>query len=118
MITFIGYPKCSTSRKARKWLDDHGVEYAWRHIVDDNPTAAELAAWHKASGLPLRRLFNTSGMLYREQNIKAKLDAGLPEQEAYELLSTSGMLVKRPILLAEGAVLFGFKESDWEKTLL
>lgn len=117
-IVFIWYPKCSTSKKAKKWLDDHGVAYAKRDIVLDNPTAAELKAWHEKSGLPLRRFFNTSGMLYREQNIKEKLDAGMPDDEAYELLATNGMLVKRPIVVGGDFALTGFREADWEKTLL
>lgn len=82
-VLFIEYPKCTTCKKAKKWLDEHGVEYADRHIVEDNPTAAELSEWHERSGLPLRRFFNTSGMKYRELGIKAKLDAGMTDEEAY-----------------------------------
>ena len=115
---FIEYPKCTTCKKAKKWLDEHGVEYTDRHIVEDNPTAEELAAWQQRSGLPLRRFFNTSGMRYRELGIKAKLDAGMSDEEAFALLATDGMLVKRPIVVTDNAVLVGFKEAAWEETLL
>ena len=117
-VLFIEYPKCSTCKKAKKWLDEHGVEYVDRHIVEENPTAAELAAWHKASGLPVRRFFNTSGMKYRELGIKAKLDAGMSDEECFGLLATDGMLVKRPLVVGEGFVLVGFKEPEWEAALL
>lgn len=117
-VLFIEYPKCSTCKKAKKWLDEHGVEYVDRHIVEENPTAAELAAWHKASGLPVRRFFNTSGMKYRELGIKAKLDAGMTDEECFDLLATDGMLVKRPLVVGEGFVLVGFKEPEWEAALL
>lgn len=117
-ILFIEYPKCTTCKKAKKWLDEHGVEYTDRHIVEDNPTAEELAAWQQRSGLPLRRFFNTSGMRYRELGIKAKLDAGMSDEEAFALLATDGMLVKRPIVVTDNAVLVGFKEAAWEETLL
>lgn len=117
-VLFIEYPKCTTCKKAKKWLDEHGVEYADRHIVEDNPTAAELSEWHERSGLPLRRFFNTSGMKYRELGIKAKLDAGMTDEEAYALLATDGMLVKRPIIVTDNAVLAGFKEAAWEEALL
>lgn len=117
-VLFIEYPKCTTCKKAKKWLDEHGVEYNDRHIVEDNPTAAELAEWHERSGLPLRRFFNTSGMKYRELGIKAKLDAGMTDEEAYELLATDGMLVKRPLIVADNVVLAGFKEDAWAEALL
>ena len=117
-VLFIEYPKCTTCKKAKKWLDEHGVEYNDRHIVEDNPTAAELAEWHERSGLPLRRFFNTSGMKYRELGIKAKLDAGMTDEEAYELLATDGMLVKRPLIVADNAVLTGFQEDAWAEALL
>lgn len=117
-VLFIEYPKCTTCKKAKKWLDEHGVEYVDRHIVEDNPTAAELAEWHERSGLPLRRFFNTSGMKYRELGIKAKLDAGMTDEEAYELLATDGMLVKRPLIVEDNAVLTGFKEDAWAEALL
>lgn len=117
-VLFVEYPKCTTCKKAKKWLDEHGVEYVDRHIVEDNPTAAELKEWHERSGLPLRRFFNTSGMKYRELGIKAKLDAGMTDEEAYELLATDGMLVKRPIVVTDATVLAGFKEAAWEEVLL
>ena len=117
-VLFVEYPKCSTCKKAKKWLDDHGVDYVDRHIVEDNPTAAELAAWQRESGLPARRFFNTSGMRYRELGVKARLDAGMTDAEAFDLLATDGMLVKRPIVVGEGFVLVGFKESAWEEALL
>lgn len=117
-VLFVEYPKCTTCKKAKKWLDEHGVEYVDRHIVEDNPTAAELAEWYERSGLPLRRFFNTSGMKYRELGIKAKLDAGMTDEEAYELLATDGMLVKRPLIVADNAVLTGLKEDAWAEALL
>lgn len=117
-VLFLEYPKCSTCKKAKRWLDEHGIEYTDRHIVEDNPTAEELAAWHARSGLPLRRLFNTSGMKYRELGVKAKLDAGMTDAEAYALLATDGMLVKRPLVVAGDAVLTGFKPAEWEDVLL
>ena len=117
-VLFVEYPKCSTCKKAKKWLDEHGVEYVDRHIVEENPTAAELAAWHRTSGLPVRRFFNTSGMKYRELGIKAKLDAGMSDEECFDLLATDGMLVKRPLVVGEGFVLVGFKEPEWEAALL
>ena len=117
-VLFIEYPKCTTCKKAKKWLDEHGVEYVDRHIVEDNPTAGELAAWQARSGLPLRRFFNTSGMKYRELGVKAMLDAGMTDEEAFALLATDGMLVKRPIAVADDTVLTGFKEAAWEEALL
>ena len=117
-VLFIEHPKCTTCKKAKKWLDEHGIEYADRHIVENNPTAAELAEWRERSGLPLRRFFNTSGMKYRELGIKAKLDAGMTDEEAYELLATDGMLVKRPLIVADNVVLTGFKEGAWAEALL
>lgn len=117
-VLFLEYPKCSTCKNAKKWLDDHGIEYTDRHIVDENPTADELAAWQKISGLPLRRFFNTSGMKYRELGIKARLDAGMTDGEAFELLATDGMLVKRPLVVTDTTVLTGFKPAEWETALL
>lgn len=117
-VHFIEYPKCSTCRKAKKWLDDHGVSYIDRHIVEDNPQAAEIADWQERSGLPLRRFFNTSGMKYRELGVKAKLDAGMSDEDARALLATDGMLVKRPIVVAGDTVLVGFREAAWEAALL
>lgn len=117
-VLFLEYPKCSTCKKAKKWLDDHGVEYIDRHIVEQNPTAEELAAWQKLSGLPLRRFFNTSGMKYRELGVKEKLDAGMTDVEAFALLATDGMLVKRPLVVTDTTILTGFKEPAWEEALL
>ena len=117
-VLFIEYPKCSTCRKAKKWLDEHGIDYTDRHIGEDNPTAEELAAWQERSGLPVRRFFNTSGMRYRELGIKAKLDAGMSDEDAFALLATDGMLVKRPLVIADDAVLVGFREPAWEQALL
>ena len=110
---FVAYPKCSTCQKARRWLDVHGVPYTDRNIKSENPTAEELRAWQKNSGLPLKRFFNTSGMLYRELGLKDKLDT-MSEEEQLKLLATDGMLVKRPVLVTDTAVLVGFREKDWE----
>ena len=107
---FLEYPKCSTCQKAKKWLDAHDVAYTDRHIVEDNPTAEE------RSGLPLKRFFNTSGMLYREMELSKKLP-DMPEDEQYTLLATNGMLVKRPLLVTADAVIPGFKEATWEAAL-
>lgn len=117
-VLFIEYPKCSTCKKAKKWLDDHGVSYFDRHIVEDNPQAAEIADWQERSGMPVRRFFNTSGMKYRELGVKAKLDAGMSDEDARALLATDGMLVKRPIIVAGDTVLVGFREAAWEAALL
>ena len=108
-MTFLCYSRCSTCKKAKKWLDEHGVAYTDRHIVEDNPSAEELAAWQQASGLPVRRFFNTSGMKYRELNVKEQLDAGMGDDEAFALLAADGMLVKRPLLVTDDAVIPGFK---------
>lgn len=116
-VLFVEYPRCSTCKKAKAWLDAHGVVYVDRHIVEDNPTAAELAAWRERSGLPLRRFFNTSGMKYRELGVKAQLDAGMSDEDAYALLATDGMLVKRPVLVLDDTVLVGFREAEWEAAL-
>jgi arsenate reductase len=115
-LIFVEYPKCSTCKKAKKWLDDHGVEYTDRHIVEQNPTAEELRAWHQRSGLPIKRFVNTSGQLYRSENLKDRLP-GMSEEEIYALLATNGMLVKRPVLVGENFVLTGFKESEWTEAL-
>lgn len=117
-VLFLEYPKCSTCKKAKKWLDDHGVEYTDRHIVEQNPTAEELTAWQELSDLPLRRFFNTSGMKYRELGVKEKLDAGMTDAEAFALLATDGMLVRRPLVITDTTVLTGFKEPAWEEALL
>ena len=115
-VLFIEYPKCSTCQKAKKWLDDHGIDYADRHILEKNPTARELRTWHKRSGLPLKRFFNTSGMLYREMELSKKLP-NMAEDEMYDLLATDGMLVKRPLLVLDDTVLPGFREADWKAAL-
>ena len=117
-VLFIEYPKCLTCKKAKAWLDAHGVAYADRDIVADNPTATELAEWQAKSGLSLRRFINTSGQLYRQLNVKVQLDAGMSDAQAYDLLATNGMLVKRPIVVGPDFVLTGFKEADWEAALL
>ena len=116
-VLFVEYPACSTCQKARKWLDAHEISYESRHIKDQRPTAEELSAWHKKSGLDIKRFFNTSGLRYKELGLKDKLPGMTPE-EAYALLATDGMLVKRPVLVTKHAVLTGFKEADWEKALL
>ena len=112
-MLFVHYPKCSTCKKAMNWLDEHNVEFDQRHIVEDNPNVDELRLWHKMSDLPLRRFFNTSGMLYRDMGLKDKLPS-MSEDEMYELLASNGMLVKRPLLVLDDTVLVGFKEKDWE----
>ncbi len=115
-MLFVNYPKCSTCRKAKKWLDENNIEYESRHIIEDNPTADELREWWEISGLPLKRFFNTSGMKYRELKLKDKLP-DMSEDEQLELLSTDGMLVKRPILVGDDVVLVGFKVKEWEELL-
>jgi len=112
MLKFICYPKCTTCQKAKKWLDDNGIEYELRDIKTDNPTLDELALWYEKSGLPLKKFFNTSGLLYKSMELKDKLP-GMSEEEMLQLLSTDGMLVKRPLLIGEEFVLVGFKEADW-----
>ena len=108
-MTYICYPKCSTCKKAQKWLDDNGIEYETRDIKENNPTYAELKEWHGKSNLPLKKFFNTSGLLYRSMNLKDKL-VDMSEEEQLELLATDGMLVKRPIIITDNTVLVGFKE--------
>ncbi|MDD2561798.1 MAG: arsenate reductase family protein [Eubacteriales bacterium] len=111
-MLFVCYPGCSTCKKARDWLDRKGIIYTFRDIKNDNPSEEELAAWSKKSGLPSRRLFNTSGLVYRALKLKDKLD-GMPEKEQLALLATDGMLVKRPILAGDDFVLVGFREKAW-----
>ena len=115
-MKFICYPKCSTCQKAKKWLDEQGVEYTERHIVENNPTYDELKEWYMKSGLPLKKFFNTSGLLYKEMNLKEKLPT-MSEDEQLKLLATNGMLVKRPLALKEDLVLVGFKETEWTDLL-
>ena len=112
MLKFICYPKCTTCQKAKKWLDDNGIEYELRDIKTDNPTLDELTLWYEKSGLPLKKFFNTSGLLYKSMELKDKLP-GMSEEEMLQLLATDGMLVKRPLLIGEEFVLVGFKEADW-----
>ena len=109
---FVGYPRCSTSRKAEKWMKDHGFAYDFRDISIENPTEKELRAWKKTSGLPLKRFYNTSGRLYKSMNLKERIPA-MSEEEQYELLATDGLLVKRPIVVDGDTVLVGFKEAEW-----
>ena len=116
-MLFLCYPKCSTCRKAQKWLDEHDVDYDIRDIKTDNPDLAELELWHQASGLPLKKFFNTSGQLYRSLELSKKLP-GMSDAEQYALLASDGMLVKRPILITDdNKVLVGFKEDQWAETL-
>jgi arsenate reductase len=116
-MLFLEYPKCSTCQKAKKWLDAKGVEYTDRHIVEDNPTYDELKEWYEKSGLPLKKFFNTSGMLYKEMQLKDKLPT-MSEDEQLKLLATNGMLVKRPLVIDGETVLAGFKEAEWGEKLM
>jgi len=117
-ILFLQYPPCSTCQKAKKWLDEHQITYTARHIKEDNPTFEELKAWHQKSGLPLKKFFNTSGLIYKEMKLKDKLPT-MNEEEQLQLLATDGMLVKRPLLITDsGKILVGFKENEWKEALL
>ena len=113
-MLFVCYPKCTTCQKAKRFLDENGIKYDERNIKEQNPTIEELKDWHKASGLPLKKFFNTSGMLYRSTELAKKLPS-MSEDEQFALLASDGMLVKRPILVTDNTVLVGFKESEWEK---
>ena len=115
-MLFIEYPPCTTCKKAKKWLQDNGLEFTDRHIKEENPTAAELSEWQEKSGLELKKFFNTSGLVYKNLGLKDKLP-GISRQEQLELLASDGMLVKRPILVTEDAVFVGFKEEQWQKLL-
>ena len=115
-VLFLEYPKCTTCQKAKKWLDDHAVDYEDRHIVEQNPQEVELAKWITKSGLPLKKFFNTSGLLYKSMNLKDKLPT-LSEEEQIQLLASNGMLVKRPLLVTDRAIIPGFKEDTWKKAL-
>lgn len=115
-MIFICYPKCSTCQKAQKWLDDNHIAYQLRDIKAENPTYDELAAWHKLSGLPLKKFFNTSGLLYKSMALKDKLP-GMSEDEMLKLLAADGMLVKRPLLIGGDFVLVGFREAEWSGRL-
>ena len=112
MVKFVCYPKCTTCQKAQKWLDDNKIEYEFRDIKLDNPARDELTEWHKKSGLPLKKFFNTSGLLYKSLDLKNKLPA-MSENEMLNLLASDGMLVKRPLLIGDDFVLVGFKEAAW-----
>jgi arsenate reductase len=116
-MLFVEYPKCSTCKKAKKWLDDNDIQYTQRHIKEQNPTYEELKKWHEVSGLPLKRFFNTSGVLYKSMQLKDKLQT-MTEEEQLQLLATDGMLVKRPIIVKDDIVLVGFKADVWEKELI
>ena len=116
MKTFICYPKCTTCQKARKWLEEHHIAYEVRDIKTEHPSVEELTAWYRASGLPLKKFFNTSGLLYKSMNLKEKLPA-MSEDEMLQLLASDGMLVKRPLLVGEGEVLVGFREAEWNERL-
>ena len=113
-MLLVHYKKCSTCQKAKKWLEEHGFEFTERDIKEQNPTKEDLKEWHVKSGMPLKKFFNTSGMLYREMQLKDKLP-DMTEEEQYELLASDGMLVKRPVLVTDTTVLTGFREKEWEK---
>lgn len=116
-MLLIQYPKCATCRKAKKWLDAHNIAYTERHIADENPSYEELKEWHEKSGLPLKKFFNTSGLLYKNMQLKDKLPA-MDEEEQLRLLATDGMLVKRPIIVDVDRVLVGCREEEWTEKLL
>ena len=116
MLKFICYPKCTTCQKAKKWLDDNDIEYKLRDIKEDNPTFEELSKWYIMSGLPLKKFFNRSGLLYKSLGLKDKLSA-MSEEEQLRLLATDGMLVKRPLLIGEDFLLVGFKEKEWSEKI-
>lgn len=116
MILFIEYPKCTTCQKAKKWLDEKGIEYSDRHIKEDNPTYDELKKWHEMSGLPLKKFFNTSGLLYKSMNLKDKIPE-MSEDEQLKLLASDGMLVKRPLIVGDDYALTGFKAEEWDKKI-
>ena len=113
-VLFLEYPKCTTCKKAKAWLESNAVAFEDRHIVEQNPTAEELKTWWEKSGLPLKKFFNTSGLLYKDMKLKDKLPE-MSEEEQIELLSTNGMLVKRPLIIGEDFVLVGFKEAEWDR---
>lgn len=115
-MLFICYPKCTTCQKAKKWLEENKIEFTERHIVENNPTYEELSSWYATSGLPLKKFFNTSGLLYKEMQLKDKLPT-MSEEEQLKLLATNGMLVKRPLVVDTDKVLVGFKEAQWSEKL-
>ena len=116
-MLFLYYPKCSTCKKAKKWLEENNIEFEERHIIEDNPTYEELKEWYEKSGLYLNRFFNTSGMKYRELKLKDKRPE-MSEDEQLKLLATDGMLVKRPVIVSDSVILTGFKVKEWEENLL
>ena len=115
-VLFVEYPKCGTCQKAKRWLEDHKISYIDRHIVEERPSAEEIMGWWQKSGLPLKKFFNTSGLLYKSMELKDKLP-GMSEEEMLRLLAADGMLVKRPLLVGDDLVLVGFKEAEWERAL-
>ena len=115
-MIFVEYPKCSTCQKAKKWLDENGFQYQDRHIKEQNPSFEELKEWYEKSSLPLKRFFNTSGLLYKSMNLKEKLPL-MSEEEQLALLASNGMLVKRPIVVCDDLILIGFREKEWEERL-
>ena len=116
-MLFIEYPKCTTCQKAKRWLDEHKVEYEDRHIKEQNPSYQELKDWYERSGLPLKKFFNTSGMLYKSMELKNKLPE-MSEEEQLRLLASDGMLVKRPVIVRDDLIMLGFKEEQWQEKLL
>ena len=116
-MLFICYPKCTTCQKAKKWLEEHDIKYTERHIAEEHPSYDELKGWYAKSGLPLKKFFNTSGLLYKEMQLKDKLPA-MSEEEQLKLLATNGMLVKRPLVIKGDTVLVGFKEAEWQGKLI
>ena len=115
-MLFLQYPPCSTCKKAKNWLDEHGIEYTARHIKEENPTYEELKEWYGRSGMPLKKFFNTSGLVYKSLGLKDKLP-GMTEEEQLRLLASDGMLVKRPLVILEDKILAGFREKEWNDAL-
>lgn len=115
-MIFLEYPKCSTCKNAKKWLDEHEISYSDRHIKEQNPTYDELRVWHIRSGMPLKKFFNTSGLLYQSMNLKEKLPS-MTEDEQLRLLASDGMLVKRPLVVSDDLILIGFRPEEWERAL-
>lgn len=115
-VLFLQYPPCTTCKKAKAWLDEHGVDYVARNIKEENPSAEELKAWHRKSGLPLKRFFNTSGLAYKALGLKDRLP-DMTEEDQYQLLASDGMLVKRPLVVGDDVVLTGFREAQWQELL-
>lgn len=115
-MLFLEYPKCTTCKRAKAWLEEHGVAYEDRHIVEENPTVEELERWQQQSGCPLKKFFNTSGLLYKNMNLKDRLP-GMPQEEQLALLASDGMLVKRPLVITDDVILIGFKEEQWQQLL-